>query len=533
MFRNKVVLITLLFIIFFGFLLRQKSQTSFLLYPDSYRYLWQAEGLFKDQSVALEQGNTHLGYSFLSAITGFFTKNIESAARSVSFAAGVLAIPLIYLLAQEIFQSKKIGILASLFLASSFNHSVWSGFILSETAAIFFLLLAWVLLKKEKPFWAGLAQVVSISCRVEYALLVLPALAFFLFRRLQGDFDRREIFTYFFTYFLGLGLPFLILVRITDIDGFFFKNGFPYPLAIILCFFLSALCFSKSKGWLIKIAQLAPFALLAYSVFLIPFRATNNLLPWDIRVLKGWGDFMLSDPLLVLLGLAGLSLVISKKPRVGFFFLASTMPLFLVYQQANPIMHRYLVHFTPILALSAGYFTVKFFQWLHSTSKRIRPVFFNPAFSLIICFFLFGFLLPIKLVSADWHPEENYERLVAYRVEKIIQSRNLKETTVLVTFSVAPYAFYTKLPVLRIAKTNSFIETDLLNEKESVLVVVDEAVRDQRPEFVQWAEENLESFLIEKSFINLLYFYADYSYYPERSMDVYLLPTIELEDLLT
>lgn len=511
-------------IIVFGFLLRQIAQTSFLLYPDSYRYLWQAENIRTNQSLALEQGNFHLGYSFLTAIASIFIKNIEDAARFVSFTTGFLAIPLVYFLTKEFFSSKKIGVLAGLFLAGSFNHSVWSGFVLVETSAIFFLLLAWVLLKKEKPFWAGLAQVASIACRIEYILLVLPTLAFFLIAKR----NYRKIISYF----LGLSLPLLILIQITNSSGLLFKKTASFTSAIVLCFLLSALCFLKPKSWLTKIAQFSLLSWLGYSILLIPTRALNNPLFWDIRTFKSWGDFALSDPLLVFLGLAGLALVIGKKPQIGFFFLASTLPLFLVYQQANPLMHRYLVHLTPILALSAGYFTVKVFRWANLVAKRIRPLIFNPAFSFAICLFVFGFLMPIKFVSAHWHPEDNYERLVAYRLEKIIQKHNLEGATVLVTFSVAPYALYTKLPVLEIAKTNPFIKTDSLEGKNLALVVVDEAVRDQRPEFAQWAEKNLQSFLIEKSFINALYLYADYQYYPEKPVGIYLLTTDELKELL-
>jgi len=426
-------------------------------------------------------------------------------------------------LAKEIFQSEKTGLFASLFLASSFNHSTWSGFVLAETSAIFFLLLAWVLIKREKTFWAGLAQAISISCRMEYALLVLPTLVFFFSKKTRAK---------TFSYLLGLGLPFLTLAQITDTSGLLLRKALSYPSVIALCLLLSALCLLKPKNWLTKISRLGFLVWLGYSILLIPTRATGNPLSWDVRTLKAWGDFALSDPLLVFLGLAGLALIINEKPRVGFFFFASTLPLFLLYQQANPIMHRYLVHLVPILTLSAGFFTVKAYQWSRLAARRIRPIVFNPAFSLLICLFVFGFLLPIKFVSASWHPEENYEQLAAYRVEKIIQTHQLEETAVLVTFSIAPYAFYTKLPVLKIDKTNPFVKSDSLEEKELALVVVDEAVRDQRPEFAQWAEKNLEPFLIEKSFINTSYLYANYQYYPEKPVEIYLLPIVELEQLL-
>jgi len=435
-----------------------------------------------------------------------------------------LAIPLVYFLAREIFQSEKVGLLASLFFAGSFNHSTWSGFVLSETSAIFFLLLAWVLLKKEKPFWAGLAQAFSISCRIEYALLVLPTLIFFLYSK------KSRVKT--FSYLLGLVLPLLLLIQIAGLGGFLLKNAISYRLVIALCLSLSALCFLKPRTWLTKITQLIPLGLLAYSILLIPTRATGSLLSWDIRTLKAWGDFALSDPLLVFLGLGGLAIIISEKPRNGFFFFASTFPLFFLYQQANPIMHRYLVHLVPVLALSAGYFTIEAFQWSRLMAKRIRPIIFNPAFSLVIALFVFGFLMPIRFVSAHWHPEENYEQLAAYRVEKIIQKHNLEGATVLVTFSVAPYALYAKLPILEIAKINPFIKTDSLEGKNLALVVVDEAVRDQRPEFAQWAEKNLQLFLIEKSTINTPYLYADYQYYPEKPVGIYLLPITKLKQLL-
>jgi len=379
------------------------------------------------------------------------------------------------------------------------------------------------LIKKEKPFWAGLAQAISIACRIEYALLVLPTLVFFFSKK-----SRSKILPFL----PGLSLSLLILTQITDTSGLLLRKVLSYPLAIALCLLLSVLCFLKPKNWLTKIAQLGLLGWLSYSVLLIPTRALDNPLSWDLRTLKAWGDFALSDPLLVFLGLAGLALVISEKPRVGSFFFASTLPLFLLYQQSNPIMHRYLVHLVPILALSAGYFAVEALQWSRLAAKRIRPIIFNPAFSLAICLFVFGLLLPIKFVSATWHPEENYEKLAAYRVEKIIQTNELQETTVLITFSVEPYTLYTKLPVLRIAETNPFISPDSLEEKGLVLVVVDEAVRDQRPEFAQWAEKNLQQFLLEKSFINAPYLYANYQYYPEKPVEIYLLPISELKNSL-
>lgn len=523
--RNKVTIITIIVIFAFGFIMRLKSITSFYLYPDTYRYLLGAQNILDSKAVGSSEGIVHIGFSYLIALGSFITDNVETAARLVSFSAGVLTIPLIYYCAKKIFNSQNVGVLASLVFAGSFSHSTWSGFVLSETSAIFFLLLAWALLLREKPFLAGLAQVISISCRMEYALLVLPTLIFFLdFREKRGQLLR---------YLLGLGVPSLVFVSFIKFNNLFIDRIISYQLAIISSLIFSLLIFvlkGKRKANLTKITNLGLLMVLLYSLLLIPTRMMGGFFPSDLWILKAWGDFALSDPILVYLGVAGLALVVWKKGNLVFFFLASTVPLFLAYQRINPISSRYLVHLTPILAMASGYFIVKAYKSLTLAAKKIRPIVFRPAVSFIFSIFIFAILLPVKFVSAQWHPEENYEKLTAYRVQKIIEEYQLIDKASIITFSTDSYSFYTNLPTQKIEKAPPYFSLENVDpSSKMVLIVVDEAVRDQRSDFVDFAEESLKPYLVERSSINSNYFYANYSYFPDKPMEIYLIHIDELK----
>jgi hypothetical protein len=160
----------LIFIFLLAVILRIKNWSNFHLYPDTYKYLLAAKGGGGWQKVSF----TGLIYLF-----NLVFKNPELSGHLVSFFAGLAAIPLVYFVLKK-FISSRAGLFGALLLAVSFSHVVFSGFILPDTTAICFYLIA--LLFVDNPFFSGLFILVSALAREEYILLFLPTLILIWFR---------------------------------------------------------------------------------------------------------------------------------------------------------------------------------------------------------------------------------------------------------------------------------------------------------------------------------------------------------------
>ena len=135
-----------------GIILRLHNLSPFKIYPDSFQNLVVAQNIATYHSVVGFLGPqgmlypdffmwTRTAYALLILLTNFVTNNMTIAAQFISLFAGILAIPLAYLLIKKIFYKTAYAIAGSLLIALSYNHTVWSGFIMTETVSVFFMLL--------------------------------------------------------------------------------------------------------------------------------------------------------------------------------------------------------------------------------------------------------------------------------------------------------------------------------------------------------------------------------------------------------
>jgi len=129
------------------------------------------------------------GYSIWIALADLVFNNLEFSSHLVSLLFGIISLPLFWLFVKS-FQ-KRTKLVALFLFGFSFTGVMLSGFILSETAALFFLLLTLVLFQGKKFFWAGPAFGVAVATRLEFALLLLP---FFIWARQDKNLKRFGLF---------------------------------------------------------------------------------------------------------------------------------------------------------------------------------------------------------------------------------------------------------------------------------------------------------------------------------------------------
>lgn len=267
--------VLLLLLILLGAILRLRNSSPFLLYPDSYQNLIVAHSLQQYHSVVGFLGRsgmvypdffmwTRPGYPFLILLANMVTNNTQAAAQGVAFAAGVLAIPAAYFFIRgygrivsgdnsEI--GKYAGLARALLMALSYNATVWSGFIMTETVGnLLMLLFLWsffsgissrfsvfrsqVLGFQSLSYLSGLLFGFAVLCRYEYGILLLPIVGFVFLSHQKPLFFLRNFFISFISVLLLAALfypmPGTFFVIMRQLVGFIRLLGI-LILLLVLC----------------------------------------------------------------------------------------------------------------------------------------------------------------------------------------------------------------------------------------------------------------------------------------------------------
>ena len=198
----KIRLLLLFTLIFsMGIVLRLHNLSPFKIYPDSYQSLIVAQNIHTYHSVIgyLGQGGllypdffmwTRPGlpilinvFSMLS-LSKHFSSDSAMVASLLSLFSGILIIPAAYFFVKSVFKSRLYGISAAVLVALSFNLTIWSGFIMTETTGVLFMMLfLWSLfsslnrkskLADPKDLLTGLLFSFAILTRYEYLIISLP-----------------------------------------------------------------------------------------------------------------------------------------------------------------------------------------------------------------------------------------------------------------------------------------------------------------------------------------------------------------------
>src|SRR5579859_3537996 len=202
MFSNNTILskILLVIVFFLGFFFRLNNLSVFNLYPDSYQSLIVAKNITMYHSVVGYFGPhgmlypdffmwTHPVYPLLINSINIPIHNMLATARLIALLAGIGAIPLSFFFIKRVFQSTPYGLTAAFFIAFSLNHTIWSGFIMTETTGVCMLLLfllTFFARRTSQKFGdplvilSGILFAIVVLSRYEYTVILFP-LALYLF----------------------------------------------------------------------------------------------------------------------------------------------------------------------------------------------------------------------------------------------------------------------------------------------------------------------------------------------------------------
>lgn len=538
-FRIAVLLIAMLFLLFLGSLLRYSNIVPHNIYPDAFQNLLVAENLVNNKQVIGTLGEngyfyppfaawTRPGYSFLIAFFAKYFISAELAAHTISFVLSVLAIPLAYLLAYILFSSKKAGIFAAALLAVSFNHTVWSGFILSEASAIFVSLLFLIMffyvqrrpgsLGDPPELFTGVIFSLAVFTRYEYLLIAVPA-TIILTANNSHKFRLLNI---------GAGFVFASTLILTAFFPFksLFVTIVGQNLRIIVPF---------SAG-LLLIDILNRNGLIDFVMPIVRSKVTRIILgvlglAAVIFYLTGLRDFFLTDFFISFSALAGI--VLMRKNRVYrdkiIFFSASIFLLTVVYAQINPTMLRYGTHLIPFLLIPASFGLYKADMLLSERAKYLRSLYY----AVLILLFSSQLYVTSKGVDILGQPElrtEGYKQQSAALLIERLEVDKL-DTDMLVASMPEPYYFYSRIPTQSISDTPPFIYFDA-PEDTKLVIVNDMGMRDFFPVFSLFLTENLSEFKVGEYIVGKDYLSGSKITSETHPVEVYLLNYGELKQIV-
>lgn len=451
-----IFFLILFFILLGGIFMRINAISVYKFYPDTYQSLQVAENIRNFGSVVAPLGKNGMLYpdyfswtrpmfSLLIIFFDIIISNLEITARVITLSTSIISILIAYLYISSIFKSRLSGLLGTLLLTISFNHSVWSGFILSDTTGVLFLFITlWLMSryidnKNSLAHWqdllTGLIFSFAILTRYEYVLFIIPMVYLFYAKSVN---------------------PFSRLLTITAATGF-----------IISCVFFSL------SPFLINFSS----AISQISSFVDPINS------FDFRGLRG---FIISDYILFLFFIFGTICMFYRKElrHLIIFSLLSIIPLWFVYYQTNPVMQRYFIHLIPFMLLPASFGFTKFIQKILNSNKLVKYT------TMSLCGFALLFQTYITyngLHSTNdgiWF-KAGYEAQVVELVHPYIP----EDAVIIVSFP-EPYYLGIKQSTHSISDSSPFIYIpNSLDEKEAI-IIEDEGMRRIFPKFSAFLQKN-------------------------------------------
>jgi hypothetical protein len=438
------------FIMLLGLILRFHATSPYKFYPDSYQPLVVAENITTYGSVIAPLGNNGLlypdffswtrpMYAFLINIGEIFTTP-ENAAQVISFLLSFGAIPLAYLFIKNVWKSKVSGLIGAALLTISYNHTVWSGFILSESIGVFFMILTLYLAtrdiddEKTDVHWPDLITGFSFACavltRYEYILIAIPLL---------------------YIYFVQNNKPFF---RITTIAGS------AVLVFALIYFFLSPFVINSS---------------LTADQFSL-FTRTS-----DLSHFSGLIGFAVTDFILLLSALAGVYLSWKEKRSRQFIFftLISCILLGYMYFRTNPEIQRYMTHLIPFLLIPASLALTSLIYWLKV--KTWKKYAYTTVAVLIVIQTTLSYRGLHHVNNNLWFTS-GYEELAASRVQNSLQNIDY-----LIVSYPEPYYLKSRIPTQSIADAPPFIHFNSnVSENARIAIIEDESLREVFPNFTNF-----------------------------------------------
>jgi len=529
---NKTLSPLLLIIItLIGIFFRLENISPFKVYPDSYQSLIVALNIINYHSVLGYLGSngmvypdffswTHPGYPLIIDAVTIITHNMTLSARSIAFVAGILTIPLAYFFIKRVFSSNACGLAGSLFIACSFNHTVWGGFLMTETTGVFFtMLFLWYLFTVVKTknslfHWRdiilGLLFFLMVITRYEYIILLVPVLFFLLLNKYP--LKRSIIFLFIFL---------LLCVLIVELL-------FPLPSTFtIIMYQLQAILI---RVWIL----ISSFLVLSTAIYFSPRTIKNFAVNYGhvvivflfIILLILLRNFFAHEILVDIFSVIGFFLMLKKKETriIGYFSLIACTCLLSIYYYINPEMERYVTHLLPFLIIPASYGLIKTYKIVSSKSKRQQYIFYGIISFLI---FLQAVMTTVGLKSSQdpsWY-QISYEDKAAEMTKKYIPNHDY----LLITSYPEPYYYHLHISTQSIADTYPYIFIDTVQSNQKILIIEDMGMHDDFPHFTNFLDKNLSKNKIASFWVNKKFQYVATVQEEKYPVVIYKITLKELE----
>jgi len=545
----KKTSIILFLIAIFGFLFRFINITQYNIYSDSYEFMLVAKNLVERFSLDGPLGKNgmywgplfynRVGYGLFIAPIYWITKNLELSGHLLSFLSGLLSIILIYFITQKIFTNQEISFLSSLFLAISFSNVALAGFIMANSLIILFLIIFlgffFYSLKAKNPSWfliSGFLLAFLSFLRIETAIIIFPALIFLSLKNQPKKI--RNFLLAFFLAFILFALFFYLFLSHPQIwwqnyQIYLVKNlnrYAPLILFFLIIYFFLIIFLKKRKNILENRSYLFYFALVFFSLLITFF------LPWFIYQKINWEISWFTfkkDYLIIILGFWGLIILLKKKFDLGLFFylsLSSLLPIYFLFGQGLDFRHFSLL--TPFLIITASFGTKAILEKLKAWLAFKEGWAYRLHLGIILGIIGLLFYGQIYQVIQLWHPHISYEKEIGLSLKKIIEEENIPANTFLLSAYPEAHYLYTGLSTWEEKKENPFIDNQISDEQK-ILVLVDEATRNNYPDLAHLMEEKFKRNSLKYIFTTVQYQYGNRSWWPKRLATVYYLKAGELK----
>lgn len=526
--KNALILLCLSCITLFGAYLRFINISPYKFYPDSYQNLLVAKNIMDYGNVS---GTLGIGgiqyppyitwtrpiYALSILLSHMAIGDFTQSAQYASFIFGVLAIPISFFLIKRIFNSNAPPLFAAFLLSISFNHTVWSGFIMSETTGVFFSLLYFILLfsllDRDSKFLslyeitAGVIFAFSVFARFEYVVLIIPSVFLLLLQKsatakivnIVCGFLLTSSFIYWY-----------LFPPLLDISGAitYLWQLMAGVAACIIVAFLIFIVWKKSKKTILTLLLLISHTCILLGVYFFLNIFLKIPIPWTI----GFSHFANTEILLIpnfFIG-AGLLLRDKRQSNLGIFCLTTFVLLEFIYYRTNPLQQRYSTHLMPIFLIGASY------AFLSSWSKAIgsRNFIYSGILSValalsrmtrrdlhtrsvILLFFVVVLIaLQIRMTfygfkkwsNGDWN-KPSYEEEAAVRLNEFLDNGD-----VLIAAMPEAYYYFTGHTIQGVSSQPPFYHAENLADDTNLIIVNDMAMRDIHPDFSAFLESQLQDY---------------------------------------
>lgn len=507
-------LLALISILGFAALLRYNNLSPYLIYPDSYQSLLVAHNILNGFGLVGQLGSegmwypgfvwwTRPGYAWLIALLQNFDMSLHQAGMIVSFVASLAALPLCYYLLKIIWRNSVTALTGAAMLALSYAHTVWSGYVQTESLGVLSMFMLLIALFKISPQRGMLGDwrflllggVLALAVLVRYEYIVLLAPGALLAATVSPN--RLNLFISVLSSFIfvmsiilfGLWpLPFTSVEIVDQLEPFLLLS------AGIGSAFILLLTLQKYAPKLFYELQSVVTDILSY---LIPFIVLVVLIDAGIHSIYGSGifegarNFFLTDFMISGFAAIGLWLLLRSKQHagVGQFCLLAIAILGLVYYEVNPAMQRYWTHILPILIIPASYGIIYAIERLRVPSIQTYARALLAGLAVLVSVQVLISCTGLHDYRGGLWFRRGYEELSAGRLDKIVPNGAL-----LIVSMPEPYYYFTENPVRSLSAEYPFVYLDDIDQKRDIYVINDMGMRFYFPEFYQRMNSSAATF---------------------------------------